>query len=49
MDLPVTFPTEGDEILFRIMAELTAWRDVVDFEPHMRTARLTAPTIAFQH
>jgi hypothetical protein len=32
MDLPVTFPTERNEILFCVMAELTAWRDVVNVE-----------------
>jgi hypothetical protein len=32
MDLPVAFPTEGDEVLFSVMAELTPGRDVVNFE-----------------
>jgi hypothetical protein len=34
VDLPVAFPTEGDEILFRIIAELTSGRDVVNFKSY---------------
>jgi hypothetical protein len=32
MELPVTFPAEGDEILFGIMTELTPPRYVMNFE-----------------
>jgi len=32
MDLPVAFPTEGDEIRFRIIAEPTSRRDVVNLQ-----------------
>ena len=32
MDLPVAFPTQGDEILFSVMAQPTSGHDVVHFE-----------------
>jgi len=31
MDLAVAFPTEGDEVFFSIIAQLTARRNVVNF------------------
>jgi hypothetical protein len=31
MDFPVTLPTEGDEIVFRIVAQLASRNDVVNF------------------
>jgi hypothetical protein len=34
MDLSVAIPTESDEVLFDVVAELTSWRDVVNFESH---------------
>jgi hypothetical protein len=34
MDSPVAFPTERDEILFGIMAHVTPWSDMVNFESH---------------
>ena len=32
MDLAVAFPTQGDEILFGVMAQPTSGHDVVHFE-----------------
>jgi hypothetical protein len=32
MNLAMTFPTEGDEIFFGIMAKPTSRRDVVNFQ-----------------
>jgi hypothetical protein len=32
MDLAMTFPTEGDEIFFSIVAKPTSRRDVVNFQ-----------------
>jgi hypothetical protein len=37
MDLPVTFPTESDEILFSVMAQSTSQHNVVNFQPSTRT------------
>jgi hypothetical protein len=34
MDPSVAFPTESDEILFSVMAQLTSRRDVVNFQSH---------------
>jgi hypothetical protein len=34
MDPPVAFPTEGDEILFAAITQLTSRSDVVNFESH---------------
>jgi len=48
MNLPVTFPTDGDEIFFSIMAQLTSRRNVVNFQPRTRAARLAAPSIPLQ-
>jgi hypothetical protein len=49
MDLPVAFPTEGDEVLLGIVPQLTSRSDVVDFQPDTGTARLTAPPVPLQH
>jgi hypothetical protein len=48
MNLPVTFPTEGDEVFFNIMAQLTSRRDVVNFQSCARAARLAPPAAALQ-
>jgi len=34
MDLPVTMPTERDEIFFSIVAQLASRRNVVNFQAH---------------
>jgi hypothetical protein len=34
MNVPVAFITEGDEILFCVMAQMTSRRDVVNFESY---------------
>jgi hypothetical protein len=31
MDLPVAFPTKSDEVFFNIIAQLAAWRNVLNF------------------
>jgi len=33
MNVPVAFPTEGNEILLSIVPQLTSRSDVVDFQP----------------
>jgi len=48
MDLPVTTPTERNEVFFRIVAQLASRRNVVDLQPDLRTARLTAPAVSLQ-
>ena len=34
MNASVAFPTESDEILFSVMAQMTSRRDVVNFQSH---------------
>jgi hypothetical protein len=31
MDLPVAFPTKSDEVFFNIIAQLSAWCNVLNF------------------
>jgi hypothetical protein len=45
MDLPMTTPTERDEIFFRIVAEPASGRNMVNFESRTRAARLATPTV----
>ena len=49
MDLAMTFPTEGDEIFFSIMAKPTSRNNVVNFQSPTRTAALATPSIALQN
>jgi len=48
MDLPVTFPTESDEVFFNIIAQLTSRGNVVNFQCCTRAARLAPPAVALQ-
>ncbi len=49
MQGPVTLPTDGNEIIFGIMPELTSRNDVVDFQAKTRSARLTTPSVSLQY
>jgi len=48
MDLPVTFPTESDEVFFDIIAQFTSRGNVVSFQCCVRAAGLAPPAVAFQ-
>jgi hypothetical protein len=48
MNLPVTFPTESDEVFFNIIAQLTSRGNVVNFQSCARAARLASPAVTFQ-
>jgi hypothetical protein len=48
MDLPVTFPTESDEVFFDIITQSTSRSNVVNFQCFSRAARLAPPAVALQ-
>jgi hypothetical protein len=48
MGLPMTGIAKRDEILFRVITQVTAFLDVMNLEISRRSALLASPTIAFK-
>jgi hypothetical protein len=48
MDLPVTLPTESDEVFFDIIAQFASRGNVVNFQCCVRSARLAPPAVSLQ-
>jgi len=49
MLMPVTANTEGDQVLQRVVPELTTRLQMMDLQVALRTTALTTPAISFQH
>jgi hypothetical protein len=49
MDASMTVPAERDQVIFEVVARVTAKLFVVDFQVCHCAARLTSPAIATQH